>query len=247
MSKSRPVAPPQASREPQRNPDGHLTDYPHCEDCQAPLSAWERRGRCGCRGPRSPSHVEVLYAVAATSPGPLRVRDFVRLAEAQFGHRLSLASANVTLMDRRFCWAGQSTYGLYRHGPLPGPRSLEPAARLVLTVAAAPMTLDAMDYCLKQLGYRYSYGSLKNAVNRSASIRARIDGLHEHPQGEAAERQLRQEVLVVPPRERAAWIQLRSRLAVRLEAALTRRAALVARSLDVDRFGLDWTPPDEVG
>lgn len=34
--------------------------------------------------------------------------------------------ANTTLAtDRRFCWAGQGIYGLYRHGPLPGPRNLE--------------------------------------------------------------------------------------------------------------------------
>ncbi|MDZ5661399.1 hypothetical protein SFC79_06435 [Nocardioides sp. S-58] len=169
------------------------------------------------------------------------MRDFARLAEAQFGHPLSLATANVTLMDRRFCWAGQSTYGLYRHGPLPGPRALEPAARIVLTAAGAPMTLDAIDYCLKQLGYRYSYGSLRNAISRSAVIRSRLDGLHEHPLGEAAERQLRQEVPVVPPRERAAWIQLRGRIAAHVERALARRAALLDQRYSANRFGLNWT------
>lgn len=209
------------------------------------LSPWERPGRCGCTGPRGTSHAEVLYSVAATSPGPLRVRDFVRLADAQFDHRLSAATANVTLMDFRFCWAGQGTYGLYRHGPLPGPRSLEPAARILLTAAAHPMTLQAMDYCLRQLSYRYNSASLRNAVNRSHFIRWRMDGLYEHPHGEAAERRLRGEVRVVPQRERAAWIQLRDRIAVRVEEALARRVALLERSLDASRFGLDWTPPDQ--
>ena len=146
-----------------------MTDEPETrrDQCFAILSPWEPADRCGCAGPRRPSHPEVLYAVAASVPGPLRVQDFVRLADSQHEHRITRASANFTLADPRFCWAGQGTYGLYRHGPLPGPRSLEPAARLVLTAAGRPMTMEAIDYCLKALGYRYNSGSLRNAVNRS--------------------------------------------------------------------------------
>jgi hypothetical protein len=188
----------------------------------------------------------VLYAVAASVPGPLRVQDFVRLADSQYGHRITQSSANVTLADPRFCWAGQGTYGLYRHGPLPGPRSLEPAARLVLTAADRPMTIAAIDYCLKALGYRYNSGSLRNAVNRSLAIKYRwTDGLYDHPRGEAAERQLRRQTKVVPPRHRAAWESLRGRLARSIEDALSTRAARLRDLENPDRFGLNWSQPDD--
>lgn len=217
-----------------------------CDRCSAILSPWEPADRCGCAGPRRPSHPEVLYAVAASVPGPLRVQDFVRLADSQYGHRITRASANVTLADPRFCWAGQGTYGLYRHGPLPGPRSLEPAARLVLTAAGRPMTMEAIDYCLKALGYRYNSGSLRNAVNRSFTIKYRwADGLYDHPRGEAAELQLRHETRVVPPRHRAAWESLRERLARNIEDALKTRAARLRDLENPDRFGLNWSQPDD--
>jgi hypothetical protein len=216
-----------------------------CYRCSAILSPWEPADRCGCAGPRRLSHPEVLYAVATSVSGPLRVQDFVRLADSQYEHRITHASANVTLTDPRFCWAGQGTYGLYRHGPLPGPRSLEPAARLVLTAAGRPMTMEAIDYCLKALGYRYNSGSLRNAVNRSLTINYRwADGLYDHPRGEAAELQLRRETRVVPPRQRAAWESLREHLARNIEDALSTRAARLRDLENPDRFGLNWSQPD---
>jgi hypothetical protein len=188
----------------------------------------------------------VLYAVAASAPGPLRVQDFVRLADSQYGHRITAASANVTLTDPRFCWAGQGIYGLYRHGPLPGPRSLEPAARLVLTAAGHPMTMETIDYCLKALGYRYNSGSLRNAVSRSYKIKYRwVDGLYDHPRGEAAERELRGEIRVVPPRHRAAWEFLRDRLACSIEDALGIRTARLRDLENPERFGLNWSQADD--
>lgn len=225
-----------------------MSDEPatRCDRCSAILSPWEPADRCGCAGPRRPSHPEVLYAVAASVPGPLRVQDFVRLADSQYDHRITHASANVTLADPRFCWAGQGTYGLYRHGPLPGPRSLEPAARLVLTAAGRPVTMEAIDYCLKALGYRYNSGSLRNAVNRSFTITYRwADGLYDHPRGEAAELQLRREIRVVPPRHRAAWEALRERLGRNIETALSTRAARLRNLDNPDRFGLNWSQPDD--
>jgi hypothetical protein len=188
----------------------------------------------------------VLYAVAASVSGPLRVQDFVRLSDSQFGHWITRASANATLADPRFCWAGQGTYGLYRHGPLPGPRSLEPAARIVLTAAGGPMTMEAIDYCLKAIGYRYNSASLRNAINRSYSIKYRLaDGLFDHPRGEAAELQLRGETRVVPPRHRSAWEALRDRLARRIENAMANRAARLRDLESPNRFGLNWSPADD--
>jgi hypothetical protein len=213
-----------------------------CDRCSAILSPWEPADRCGCAGPLRPSHPEVLYAVAASVSGPLRVQDFVRLADSQYGHRIGQPSANVALGDRRFCWAGQGTYGLYRHGPLPGPRSLEPAARLVLTAAGRPMTMAAIDYCLKALKYRYNSASLRNAVSRSYTINYRwSDGLYDLPRGEDAERRLRRDTGVVPPRHRAAWESLRERLAHDVQDALNTRADRLHNLENPNRFGLNWS------
>jgi len=57
----------------------------------------------------------------------------------------------------------------YRHGPLPGPRSLGAATRLTLLAIDSPLALDVVDFCLKRFGYRCNISSLRNAVNQLAS------------------------------------------------------------------------------
>lgn len=215
--------------------------HPRCPHCKAPLSFWEPVDRCGCRGPLRGSHPEVLYAVAASVPGPLHVRDYVRLADAMFDHPVSQASANATLSaDPRFCWAGQGIYALYRHGPLPGPRSLEPAARLILCSAPTALTLDAIDFCLKSLHYRYNPASLSNAVGRSGNIRWQADGRFDHLRGEAAQRNLRADIGMVPPRRRADWEALHDRLRRQVSRSLRDRSRRLRDLDDPTRFGLVW-------
>ena len=213
----------------------------HCVRCNALLSPWEQRDTCACAGPLRRSNPEILYAVASSVNDPLRVSDYVRLADSQFGYKIGIGSANTTLAsDRRFCWAGQGIYGLYRHGPLPGPRSLEAAARLLLTVNGA-MTVSAIDYCLKATGYRYNPASLRNSIRTSAAITVRRDGLCHHPQGEAAELHLRNELAIVPPRHRTAWNSMRDYSKDRVDEFLEERAARLRDLEDPTRFGLNWS------
>lgn len=211
-----------------------------CPACGARLSPWEKK-HCGCGGPRWASRPEILYAIACSVSSPLHVRDFVRLAQREYGCEMAVPSANAALSpDRRFCWAGQGTYSLYRHGPLPGPRHLEGAGRLVLLAAGEPITADALDYCLKQLGYRYNVSSLKNALRTSRWIKCQPDGRWAHGRGDAAETELRREIHVVPAGQHQAWTVLRGALAADVRRFMTQREAKLFSLGAPHRFGLDW-------
>src|SRR5262245_59007788 len=114
---------------------------PHssCGRCGARFAPWEK-WRCSCDGPMRTSAAELLYATACVATAPMHVRDFVRIVERDYGCVLRESVANAILApDLRFCWAGKGLYCLYRHGPLPGPRTLEAAARLVLYAAREPL------------------------------------------------------------------------------------------------------------
>ncbi|MGW1595494.1 hypothetical protein [Streptomyces sp. NPDC002343] len=211
-----------------------------CRVCGARLSAWEKK-RCGCGGPRWASRPEILYAIACSVRSPLHVRDFVRLAQRDHGCEIAVPSATAVLSpDRRFCWAGQGMYSLYRHGPLPGPRSLEGVSRLVLLATGEPMTVDALDYCLKRLGYRYNVASLKNAIRNSAWIRWQPDGRWAHEQGQDAGAGPPHGIPVVPDGRHEAWAGLRDVLADEVRRFMTRREAKLRGLGAPHRFGLDW-------
>ncbi|MER7110127.1 hypothetical protein [Streptomyces sp. NPDC000229] len=163
------------------------------------------------------------------------------MAQRDYGCEITVPSANAVLSpDRRFCWTGQGTYSLYRHGPLPGPRTLEGVSRLVLFAAGEPMTADALDYCLKQLGYRYNVASLKNAIRNSEYIRWQQDGRWAHALGQDAEAELRHGIPVVPAGRREAWMRLRDTLAGELRCLMTQRQAKLRGLGAPHRFGLYW-------
>ena len=211
-----------------------------CARCGAVLSAWESSG-CSCNGPRFRTNREVLYAVACSVSEPLHARDFVRIAERDHRVHLGTATAVATLApDPRFCWAGRGLYGLLRHGPLPGPRNLEQATRVLLVAAGHELSIDVVDFCLKRFGYRYNVASLRNAVAQSLNISWNWLGQWDHARGEQAERELRGEVPIVPQRQLAAWIQLRDRTAVQVAAAIEDRATRLRALGDPARFGMNW-------
>jgi hypothetical protein len=217
-----------------------MTAPRRCPACRSILSAWEPPERCACRGARRHSHAEIMYAIACAAPGPLHVRDYVRLADADHRYRVDQATANTTLAnDPRLCWAGSGIYGLYRHGPLPGPRNLEHVARLVLLAVETELTVDALDYCLKQLGYRYNVASLNNAILRSRSIRWTGAG-YSHPHGEAAQLSLRRDIPIVPPQRRAEFDTLCARLRQAVRRALKARAERIRRVADPTRYASAW-------
>ncbi|MFF2702018.1 hypothetical protein ACFVUQ_27110 [Streptomyces cyaneofuscatus] len=120
---------------------------------------------------------DLLYTVACGIREPAHFSGLVEEVRTQFGLRVEDASARSALSnDRRFCWAGFGRYALYRHGPLPGPRTLVDTVRLTLLLAGRPLGVEALDLWLRRKGYQYNVGSLRNAVRRDAYVRCRPDG-----------------------------------------------------------------------
>ena len=198
-------------------------------------------GGCRCRGPQKATLAEGFYAVLSSARGPLPIHDIVRLANEDHGIAVSHPTATTTLAtDPRPCWSGRGVYGLYRHGPLPGARNLEEASRLVLT-AVGPLHIDGVDFILKQLGYRFAAGSLRNAVSRSYSINWER-GWWKHPAGDEARRQLRRELNAVPDGQRAQFDELIDRLRRVGNRSLSRRKQVIAAApRTASRFtGVDW-------
>jgi hypothetical protein len=211
-----------------------------CKTCGSILSAWEM-GTCGCKTPLAETHREILYTIACRASGVLHARDFVRNAERDHHLFLDSATAIATLAtDPRFCWAGRGVYGLYRHGPLPGPRNLEQAARLILIAAGRKLTQPMVDFCLKQLGYRYNVASLRNAVAQSNDISWDRYGGWDHAHGEAAELALRAQLRIVPPRQKAAWIWLRDETNKQVRTSLAKRNVHLRAFADSRNFGMNW-------
>lgn len=211
-----------------------------CTRCDAVLAAWERNG-CGCIVARPQTTREALYAVACASPEPLHARDLVRHAAQDYGMHFAVNAATTVLAtDPRFCWGGPGIYGLYRHGLIPGPRSLEQAARVVLVAAGYPLPHELLDYCLKRMGYRFNTASLRNAVAQSPHVVRDRYGAWDHRRSEGAERELRGQVRLVPERQRAAWIALRDAMEARIRATIAERGARVRALADPARFGMNW-------
>ncbi len=179
-----------------------------CDECGSILAPWEvTLEGCACQGQKSRTNADILYAVACTVNTPLPVHDYVRLAQQDFETFMTKSTALATIApDPRFCWAGQGVYGLYRHGVLPGPRTLEQCARMIL-IAAGSLHMDVVGFVLRQLGYRFADGSLRNAVGRSYYITWESHWW-THPTGEAARLKLRRELSVVPPRQRAEFDEI---------------------------------------
>ena len=150
------------------------------------------------------------------------------------------AATTVLATDPRFCWGGPGIYGLYRHGLIPGPRSLEQAARVVLVAAGHSLPHELLDYCLKQMGYRFNSASLRNAVAQSPHVVRDRDGAWDHRRSDEAERELRSQIRLVPERQRAAWIALRDAVDVRIRTVIAKREALVWTVTDRARFGMNW-------
>jgi hypothetical protein len=216
-------------------------DIGWCDNCGAPLSAWER-GKCGCKGPLGQVNREILYAIACAAATPLHARDYARNAERDFDAYIGLGTVMTVLAtDGRFCWAGRGMYGLYRHGPLPGPRNLEQATRVLLVASGRSLNCELVDYCLKQLGYRFNVASLRNAASRSLHITADWYGEWDHRRGDQAELELRAEIAIVPPRQKAAWLTLRDALTSRINDDLVEREQRLQALADTHaNFGISW-------
>ena len=214
---------------------------PTCAACEAPLSEWEPNP-CACLCLTPKNNADVMYAVACSVGAPVHVRDYVRLAYVDFTRRIDKATANAVIApDPRFCWAGKGLYGLFRHGPLPGPRNLEEAARLLLCASNRQLTMGAIEYTLKSIGYRFTGASLSNAVSRSPVIDLHWhDGHFQVQRTPDAECELLRSIPVLPAGRDSGWQALREHIEDLVEHAVLDRAERlwVADNRTTARF--DW-------
>ncbi len=218
------------------------TSLENCGHCGAVLAPWETR--CACKGPRNLTIREILYSVACTAPQVLHARDFVRIAEHDYGFPFSMSTALVYLSgDYRFCWAGRGLYGLYRHGPLPGPRALEAATRLVLVAADRPLAQDVVDFCLKQFGYRYNVASLNNAVVNSDRV-FRYGGFWDYRATDDAPLLGINDIPVVPANDIGSWTRLRTDIRINVARSSGQLKSRLEAVTQLNRFSLDWEQGD---
>lgn len=139
------------------------------------MGAWEGPACLTCRLPRSrqstASNADVALMVLEEAAGPLTDYDVARGIRTRFGRTVPRPSLRVSLSsDRRFCWAGKGLYGLYRHGLLPGPRSLAGVAKIILRAYGAPLDLRSLSFAMKHFGYRFGDVSLYYALARDSEV-----------------------------------------------------------------------------
>lgn len=143
-----------------------------CARCASELSDWELReaellgvNPCWCKGiPHGVTHslANIAYAELCHTgiSQPVKTHDVARFVARHYGSN-PLYSMNVALSQgKRFCWGGRALYGLARHLPLPGARSLAEAAYAVLLAAPREMYPEEIHFVLEQLNYRFNADSL---------------------------------------------------------------------------------------
>jgi hypothetical protein len=154
-----------------------------CSRCNAELSAWEVRKAeelgvrpCWCDGlppgtPRTLANIAYAELCHAGLTQPVKTHDIVRFLSHK-NSRTSMGSINVALSeDKRFCWGGRALYGLARHGPFPGVRSLAEAAYATLLAAPRELHVEEVDFVLEQLNYRFNSDSLAHHLRGYTSNR----------------------------------------------------------------------------
>jgi len=110
-----------------------------------------------------------VYALER-SEQPLTLYDITRVIRRETGRTVNGATLQVSISnDPRFCWAGKGLYGLYRHGLIPGPRSLAGIARVFL-FSHGSMTHDELEFVMKGAGYRFQGASLNQALNNESEV-----------------------------------------------------------------------------
>jgi hypothetical protein len=110
---------------------------------------------------------------------------------------------------------------------------------MLLTAAGRPLPPVTVDFCLKQMGYRYNPASLRNAVDRSPRIFWSY-GLWDVDRSDAAQRAHARDLKVLPQHRLGSWDKLRDDIADRINEEVADLQARLGALSDVRRFGLDW-------
>jgi hypothetical protein len=116
------------------------------------------------------STADLAVHVLEESDTALTVYDIQRSIRRDLGIDVSQEALQDGISgDRRFCWAGKGLYGLYRHGLIPGPRSLAGIARVFL-YSHGPLQHAPLEFVMKYVGYRFQSASLYGALNRDPDV-----------------------------------------------------------------------------
>lgn len=147
-----------------------------CPACMADLGPSEdTRGCLTCRGVRTKGVGARAVALLERLDQPLPYWDVQRLLEANGGAPVWQGSLKVQLAtDDRTCWAGPGSYGLFRHGLLPGVRDLGSTAGVYLLAADRTMSVLELAFVLKSAGYRFREASLRSALLRGFGRRESV-------------------------------------------------------------------------
>lgn len=148
---------------------------PSCRRCGAPLGPQEGEA-CLHHGPRRATVMPAIVRALETSPVPLGI-DAVCERLAREGVEATRGRvATEMAADRSLCWARKGTYGLVRHGLVPGVRSLEDL--VLLAVVAAGGSAPIYDVCraIEARGYGKST-SVEAAIAKADPTRLTHDRL----------------------------------------------------------------------
>lgn len=142
---------------------------PTCPVCGAELGPWEG-ARCLHHDPDAVwSIADQAVMVLEQEPGPLYLHDLQRGIERDAGRSTYWGSvSSVVGADRRFCWSGKGMYALFRHGRVPGVRTLAEVSAFVLVAADQPLSAEEIGFLLSWSGYRFQQTSIEAALGRES-------------------------------------------------------------------------------
>lgn len=143
-----------------------------CDDCNAQRGPWEDEVCPVVRAKHGwfLSTADLAVHVLEESDTALTVYDIKRSIRRDLGIDIGQQALQASISsDRRFCWAGKGLYGLYRHGLIPGPRSLAAAARVFL-YSHEPLRHASLEFAMKYAGYRFQSASLNSALNHDPHV-----------------------------------------------------------------------------
>lgn len=143
-----------------------------CPSCGAELGPSEPAEGClTCRGSRAVTIADRALLVLEAADQPLPYWDVRRLMQANGGRSVNETSLKVQLAnDKRLCWAGAGTYGLFRHGLVPWARDLSRVGGIYLHASGAELDLVELTFVLRYAGYRFRDLSLRNALWRGVDL-----------------------------------------------------------------------------
>lgn len=141
--------------------------FPRCPVCGAELGPWEG-ARCLSHDPvRAQTIADKAVLVLEKERGAIYLHDIQRGIGRETGRQAEWRSVSAVVgADRRFCWSGKGMYALFRHGRIPGVRTLADVATFILLAARQPLAPDELRFLLKWQGYRFQDVSLDGALNR---------------------------------------------------------------------------------